>query len=171
MFCNISSLYSLRCVTWPGGLWLKRHPEKSVCRRCPLWATVAPRVRVKHSGHLEQKPLSVDFCSFQHMFTAMVIDSVCPVPAGPESVRRMTCGQGTGLCISTPQQSEETQSTNVPSVRESAFWSRFCCVNALLLICINVFLYAYFAWVENHISHPASPNPAELSPANVSSMN
>ncbi|XP_055767947.1 sodium/mannose cotransporter SLC5A10-like isoform X2 [Salvelinus fontinalis] len=25
------------------------------------------------------------------------------------------------------------------------FWSRFCCVNAILLICVNIFLYAYFA--------------------------
>ncbi|XP_035035123.1 sodium/glucose cotransporter 5 isoform X3 [Hippoglossus stenolepis] len=33
----------------------------------------------------------------------------------------------------------------VPTLRESVFWSRFCCANALLLICINIFLYAYFA--------------------------
>uniref|UniRef100_A0A3Q1EDP5 Sodium/mannose cotransporter SLC5A10 n=1 Tax=Acanthochromis polyacanthus TaxID=80966 RepID=A0A3Q1EDP5_9TELE len=33
----------------------------------------------------------------------------------------------------------------VPSVRESVFWSRFCCINAILLVSINIFLYAYFA--------------------------
>uniref|UniRef100_A0AAY5EJW9 Sodium/mannose cotransporter SLC5A10 n=1 Tax=Electrophorus electricus TaxID=8005 RepID=A0AAY5EJW9_ELEEL len=25
------------------------------------------------------------------------------------------------------------------------FWSRFCCVNAIILICVNIFLYAYYA--------------------------
>uniref|UniRef100_A0A3Q3EH65 Sodium/mannose cotransporter SLC5A10 n=1 Tax=Labrus bergylta TaxID=56723 RepID=A0A3Q3EH65_9LABR len=30
-------------------------------------------------------------------------------------------------------------------LQKSVFWSRFCCVNALLLISINIFLYAYFA--------------------------
>uniref|UniRef100_A0A3B3SVA0 Sodium/mannose cotransporter SLC5A10 n=1 Tax=Paramormyrops kingsleyae TaxID=1676925 RepID=A0A3B3SVA0_9TELE len=25
------------------------------------------------------------------------------------------------------------------------FWSRFCCANAILLMCVNIFLYAYFA--------------------------
>uniref|UniRef100_A0A3P8N8M7 Sodium/mannose cotransporter SLC5A10 n=1 Tax=Astatotilapia calliptera TaxID=8154 RepID=A0A3P8N8M7_ASTCA len=33
----------------------------------------------------------------------------------------------------------------VPSIRESVLWSRFCCFNALLLVSINIFLYAYFA--------------------------
>ncbi|XP_028669626.2 sodium/glucose cotransporter 5 [Erpetoichthys calabaricus] len=28
---------------------------------------------------------------------------------------------------------------------ESPFWSRFCCINAIILMCINVFFYAYFA--------------------------
>ncbi|XP_053220162.1 sodium/glucose cotransporter 5 isoform X5 [Podarcis raffonei] len=28
---------------------------------------------------------------------------------------------------------------------ESRFWARICCANALLLICVNVFFYAYFA--------------------------
>ncbi|XP_029915381.1 sodium/glucose cotransporter 5 isoform X3 [Myripristis murdjan] len=40
---------------------------------------------------------------------------------------------------------KEAPSSRAPSVRESVFWSRFCCVNALLLVSINIFLYAYFA--------------------------
>uniref|UniRef100_A0A8K9VAB7 Sodium/mannose cotransporter SLC5A10 n=1 Tax=Oncorhynchus mykiss TaxID=8022 RepID=A0A8K9VAB7_ONCMY len=40
---------------------------------------------------------------------------------------------------------EEVPLPRIPSVRESVFWSRFCCVNAILLICVNIFLYAYFA--------------------------
>eukprot|EP00064_Thunnus_orientalis_P010578 superscaffoldBa00001448_g10604 len=55
------------------------------------------------------------------------------------------CGRGAGLCIAAMRRSEETPAPRVPSVRESVFWSRFCCVNALLLVSINIFLYAYFA--------------------------
>uniref|UniRef100_A0A3Q3RXX7 Sodium/mannose cotransporter SLC5A10 n=1 Tax=Mastacembelus armatus TaxID=205130 RepID=A0A3Q3RXX7_9TELE len=62
-----------------------------------------------------------------------------------EPPRRVTCGQAAGLCISAVRRSEETAAPRVPSVRESVFWSRFCCFNALLLISINIFLYAYFA--------------------------
>ncbi|TWW58866.1 Sodium/glucose cotransporter 5 [Takifugu flavidus] len=65
--------------------------------------------------------------------------------AGSEPPRRMRCGQGTGWCISALRRSEEASAPRVPSLRESVFWSRFCCVNALLLVSINIFLYAYFA--------------------------
>uniref|UniRef100_H2TPY9 Sodium/mannose cotransporter SLC5A10 n=1 Tax=Takifugu rubripes TaxID=31033 RepID=H2TPY9_TAKRU len=64
---------------------------------------------------------------------------------GSEPPRRMRCGQGTGWCISALRRSEEASAPRVPSLRESVFWSRFCCVNALLLVSINIFLYAYFA--------------------------
>ncbi|KAK6301355.1 hypothetical protein J4Q44_G00294530 [Coregonus suidteri] len=60
---------------------------------------------------------------------------------GSAPVRRTVCGRGTGLCSS----AEEVPLPRIPSVRESVFWSRFCCVNAILLICVNIFLYAYFA--------------------------
>uniref|UniRef100_A0AAQ5YCD1 Sodium/mannose cotransporter SLC5A10 n=1 Tax=Amphiprion ocellaris TaxID=80972 RepID=A0AAQ5YCD1_AMPOC len=62
-----------------------------------------------------------------------------------EPARRVMCGRGTGLCIAAVRQSEDSPSPRVPSVRESVFWSRFCCVNAILLVSINIFLYAYFA--------------------------
>uniref|UniRef100_A0A9J8BG33 Sodium/mannose cotransporter SLC5A10 n=2 Tax=Cyprinus carpio TaxID=7962 RepID=A0A9J8BG33_CYPCA len=29
--------------------------------------------------------------------------------------------------------------------RYNPFWSRFCCANAIILICVNIFLYAYYA--------------------------
>ncbi|XP_078120106.1 sodium/mannose cotransporter SLC5A10 [Sander vitreus] len=64
---------------------------------------------------------------------------------GPEPTRRVTCGRGTGLCISAARQSEETPTPRVQNVKESVFWSRFCCVNAILVVSINIFLYAYFA--------------------------
>ncbi|XP_007543692.2 sodium/glucose cotransporter 5-like isoform X2 [Poecilia formosa] len=62
---------------------------------------------------------------------------------GSEQARRAMCGQGAGLCLSAMRRSEQTP--RVPTIRESVFWSRFCCANALLLVCINIFLYAYFA--------------------------
>ncbi|XP_014834107.1 PREDICTED: sodium/glucose cotransporter 4-like isoform X1 [Poecilia mexicana] len=62
---------------------------------------------------------------------------------GSEQARRVMCGQGAGLCLSAMRRSEQTP--RVPTIRESVFWSRFCCANALLLVCINIFLYAYFA--------------------------
>uniref|UniRef100_A0A8C5A419 Sodium/mannose cotransporter SLC5A10 n=1 Tax=Gadus morhua TaxID=8049 RepID=A0A8C5A419_GADMO len=61
-----------------------------------------------------------------------------------KSVCRVTCGQGPSLCISS-QSSQPTPPPRVPSVRETVFWSRFCCANALLLVSINIFLFAYFA--------------------------
>ncbi|XP_035492241.1 sodium/glucose cotransporter 5 isoform X1 [Scophthalmus maximus] len=64
---------------------------------------------------------------------------------GSEPTLRSACGRGVGLCISTVRCSEEAPAPRVPTLRESVFWSRFCCANALLLISINIFLYAYFA--------------------------
>ncbi|MEE6497864.1 hypothetical protein FKM82_002898 [Ascaphus truei] len=31
------------------------------------------------------------------------------------------------------------------SIREDPFWARVCCVNAVILMCVNIFFYAYFA--------------------------
>lgn len=77
------------------------------------------------------------------------VRSVCVCVADSEPTRRVTtCGQRAGLCISAVRRSEETPAPRVPSIRESVLWSRFCCFNALLLVSINIFLYAYFAWGE-----------------------
>lgn len=72
--------------------------------------------------------------------------------ADTEPSQRVTCGRGTGLCMSTARRSEGTPAPRVLSVRENVFWSRFCCVNALLLVSVNIFLYAYFAWVDDSTS-------------------
>ncbi|XP_060945107.1 sodium/mannose cotransporter SLC5A10 isoform X2 [Limanda limanda] len=65
---------------------------------------------------------------------------------GSDPALRVTCGQRVqGLCISAVRRPEPAPAPRVPTLRESVFWSRFCCANALLLICINIFLYAYFA--------------------------
>lgn len=62
-----------------------------------------------------------------------------------DPARQGPCGQGPGLCLSVCTRSNPAPAPRVPSVRESVFWSRFCCANALLLVSINVFLYAYYA--------------------------
>ncbi|XP_072125147.1 sodium/mannose cotransporter SLC5A10-like [Mobula birostris] len=34
---------------------------------------------------------------------------------------------------------------NLTDVHENPFWSRVCCINAVILVSVNIFLYAYFA--------------------------
>ncbi|XP_060116670.1 sodium/mannose cotransporter SLC5A10 [Heteronotia binoei] len=45
-----------------------------------------------------------------------------------------------GVC-SSPGLNSEISGAHTPS----PFWARVCCINALLLLCVNVFFYAYFA--------------------------
>uniref|UniRef100_H2LY53 Sodium/mannose cotransporter SLC5A10 n=1 Tax=Oryzias latipes TaxID=8090 RepID=H2LY53_ORYLA len=47
--------------------------------------------------------------------------------------------------LTPPPSHEQTPAPRVPSLRESPFWSRFCCINAVVLVTINIYLYAYFA--------------------------
>ncbi|KAJ0050565.1 hypothetical protein NL108_004840 [Boleophthalmus pectinirostris] len=56
---------------------------------------------------------------------------------------RGPCGLGPTSCMG--RGSEQAPAPRVPSVKESVFWSRFCCANAILLVSVNIFLYAYFA--------------------------
>lgn len=79
-----------------------------------------------------------------HLLLSLSVDT--------EPSQRVTCGRGTGLCMSTVRRSEGSPPPRVLSVRENVFWSRFCCVNALLLVSVNIFLYAYFAWVDDSTS-------------------
>ncbi|CAL1601233.1 unnamed protein product [Knipowitschia caucasica] len=63
-----------------------------------------------------------------------------------DPVRRGACVQVPALCMALGRGlSSSTPPPRVPSVRESVFWSRFCCANAILLVSINIFLYGYFA--------------------------
>ncbi|XP_043567163.1 sodium/glucose cotransporter 5 [Chiloscyllium plagiosum] len=47
--------------------------------------------------------------------------------------------------------STKTSRDNMPvqcdltDIHENPFWSRVCCINAIILMCVNIFLYAYFA--------------------------
>uniref|UniRef100_A0A8C1UFW3 Sodium/mannose cotransporter SLC5A10 n=1 Tax=Cyprinus carpio TaxID=7962 RepID=A0A8C1UFW3_CYPCA len=65
---------------------------------------------------------------------------------GCESVRRSKCVRTAGFC--SPRPGRFATGTPPPithSTREDPFWSRFCCVNAIILMCVNIFLYAYYA--------------------------
>ncbi|XP_016105279.1 sodium/glucose cotransporter 5 [Sinocyclocheilus grahami] len=65
---------------------------------------------------------------------------------GCESVCRGKCVRTTGFCSPRPGRfATGTPPPIIHSTREDPFWSRFCCVNAIILMCINIFLYAYYA--------------------------
>ncbi|KAL6481251.1 hypothetical protein MHYP_G00093310 [Metynnis hypsauchen] len=65
---------------------------------------------------------------------------------GCESVRRGKCVRAPGFCSPRPNRSApETPPPVIHGTREDPFWSRFCCVNAIILMCVNIFLYAYYA--------------------------
>ncbi|CAM4502525.1 unnamed protein product [Leuciscus chuanchicus] len=65
---------------------------------------------------------------------------------GCETVRRGKCVRTAGFCSPRPGRIVSGNSSPViHSIREDPFWSRFCCVNAIILVCINIFLYAYYA--------------------------
>uniref|UniRef100_A0A3B4BYA0 Sodium/mannose cotransporter SLC5A10 n=1 Tax=Pygocentrus nattereri TaxID=42514 RepID=A0A3B4BYA0_PYGNA len=65
---------------------------------------------------------------------------------GCESVRRGKCVRAPGFCSPRPSRSSPgTPPAVIHSIREDPFWSRFCCVNAIILMCVNIFLYAYYA--------------------------
>ncbi|XP_032896396.1 sodium/glucose cotransporter 5 [Amblyraja radiata] len=52
----------------------------------------------------------------------------------------------TDLCCSTKTEGDcGNQQRNNTDIHESPFWSRVCCINAIILVSVNIFLYAYFA--------------------------
>ncbi|KAG5277604.1 hypothetical protein AALO_G00089320 [Alosa alosa] len=66
--------------------------------------------------------------------------------ASGASVRRGRCVRASGFCSPHPARAAAgTTIPTIPSIREEPFWKRFCCVNAIILMCVNIFLYAYYA--------------------------
>ncbi|XP_064178673.1 sodium/mannose cotransporter SLC5A10 [Anguilla rostrata] len=64
---------------------------------------------------------------------------------GAEPQRRRKYIRGAAFCSSRANGPTSPPLNTVQSTRENPFWSRFCCVNAIILMCVNIFLYAYFA--------------------------
>ncbi|XP_036380414.1 sodium/glucose cotransporter 5 isoform X2 [Megalops cyprinoides] len=64
----------------------------------------------------------------------VVVISLLTTPPLEEQVRNLTWWT----------LSQENVDREIP-LQKNPFWSRFCCVNAIILMCINIFFYAYFA--------------------------
>ncbi|XP_063791007.1 sodium/mannose cotransporter SLC5A10 [Pseudophryne corroboree] len=59
------------------------------------------------------------------------------------AVRSRTCSS---VFCSQPKEAAETPNPlQQQSIQEDPFWARVCCINAIILICVNIFFYAYFA--------------------------
>ncbi|XP_069840312.1 sodium/mannose cotransporter SLC5A10 isoform X1 [Dendropsophus ebraccatus] len=59
------------------------------------------------------------------------------------SPRSRTCSSM--LCKSPSVPVESPNPIQQRSIKEDPFWARVCCVNAIILMCVNIFFYAYFA--------------------------
>ncbi|KAJ8284070.1 hypothetical protein COCON_G00029200, partial [Conger conger] len=64
---------------------------------------------------------------------------------GADSQRRRKYIRSATFCSSRANSPMTPALNATHSTREDPFWSRFCCVNAIILMCVNIFLYAYFA--------------------------
>ncbi|XP_071976010.1 sodium/mannose cotransporter SLC5A10 isoform X3 [Engystomops pustulosus] len=49
------------------------------------------------------------------------------------------------LCKPPTEPVESPNPIQQRSIREDPFWARVCCINAIILMCVNIFFYAYFA--------------------------
>ncbi|KAL2086429.1 hypothetical protein ACEWY4_017488 [Coilia grayii] len=66
------------------------------------------------------------------------------------SLRRSRCVRASGFCSPHPSRAAAaaaagTTLPTIPSIREEPFWKNFCCANAIILMSVNIFLYAYYA--------------------------
>ncbi|XP_073492495.1 sodium/mannose cotransporter SLC5A10 isoform X1 [Aquarana catesbeiana] len=49
------------------------------------------------------------------------------------------------LCSPPKDTVDSPSSAQQRSIKEDPFWARVCCINAIVLMCVNIFFYAYFA--------------------------
>ncbi|GCB68064.1 hypothetical protein scyTo_0008169, partial [Scyliorhinus torazame] len=49
------------------------------------------------------------------------------------------------FCSTKTSRDNRPAQSNHADIYENPFWSRVCCINAIILMCVNIFLYAYFA--------------------------
>ncbi|KAL8175312.1 UNVERIFIED_CONTAM: hypothetical protein K2H54_019403 [Gekko kuhli] len=102
--------------------WLTRPPAKSQIENMTWW-TLRPE------RHLSSPPLSLPENS----------------PSGTAKEESLE-GQTQNGTYSPPAVKSEIPTAEAPGDRvPSPFWARVCCLNAILLMCVNVFFYAYFA--------------------------
>uniref|UniRef100_A0A3B5AII8 Sodium/mannose cotransporter SLC5A10 n=1 Tax=Stegastes partitus TaxID=144197 RepID=A0A3B5AII8_9TELE len=107
-----------------------------VCRMVLEFAFPPPRC-----GIVDSAPMVLRGVHYLHFaillcgLTAIVVAVVSLVT--PPPTHEQVCNLTWWTITEEPQR-------EIP-LQKSVFWSRFCCVNAILLVSINIFLYAYFA--------------------------
>lgn len=118
-------------------------------RNMPFNSTIKPIIHT--NSHFRNCPILILRCSFKNLmysswyFSKFHIQYFC-FDIGCESVRRGKCVRTAGFCSPRPGRfAAGTPPPMIHSTREDPFWSRFCCVNAIILMCVNIFLYAYYA--------------------------
>uniref|UniRef100_A0A7N6A4W4 Sodium/mannose cotransporter SLC5A10 n=1 Tax=Anabas testudineus TaxID=64144 RepID=A0A7N6A4W4_ANATE len=112
-----------------------------VCRMVLEFGFAPPRCGVVDSAPAVLRGVHyLHFAILLCGLTAIVVTivSLLTPPPSQEQVHNLT------WWTITEEPQREIPLQKVSSVK-SVFWSRFCCFNALLLISINIFLYAYFA--------------------------
>uniref|UniRef100_A0A8K9V082 Sodium/mannose cotransporter SLC5A10 n=1 Tax=Oncorhynchus mykiss TaxID=8022 RepID=A0A8K9V082_ONCMY len=114
-----------------------------VCRMVLEFAFPPPRCGIQDDApsvlrSVHYLHFAIILC-FLSAAVVMVISLLTPPPT-EEQVRNLT------WWTLTQEEEGEIPLQKVSSIsHRDVFWSRFCCVNAILLICVNIFLYAYFA--------------------------
>ncbi|NP_001279596.1 sodium/glucose cotransporter 5 [Callorhinchus milii] len=64
---------------------------------------------------------------------------------GPEQPVQQKWSWTNLFCSTKPNRENRGNQRALPDIYENPFWARVCCINAIILMCINVFFYAYFA--------------------------
>ncbi|XP_006024115.1 sodium/glucose cotransporter 5 isoform X3 [Alligator sinensis] len=119
---------------------------------CALTAVVVVGVSLLTDPPMESQVQNLTWWTLSQRRPA---PSPAKVLAGNGSLRRGKEGSQEGSpwscpctdCMSWPRgvTAEGPPATALRDTTETPFWSSICCINAILLMCINVFFYAYFA--------------------------
>ncbi|XP_067859535.1 sodium/mannose cotransporter SLC5A10 [Heptranchias perlo] len=64
---------------------------------------------------------------------------------GPEQMTQQKWSWTNLFCSTKSNRDNRPVQCNVADIYENPFWARVCCINAIILMCVNIFLYAYFA--------------------------
>lgn len=88
------------------------------------------------------------------MLRASVSAGLCHLPQGgwspwlsvPNTHRRSAPGSCSAtLSRHQPSKAKGPQAVALKDTTEPPFWARVCGINAVVLMCVNIFCYAYFA--------------------------
>lgn len=111
---------------------------------------------VSGRGHIFSVPHSLPVMGIRTAWIpcASVSPGLCHLPGCGRSPRLPvphTCHLSVpGSCPATPGSQQPSKPERPPVVAlgdptEPPFWARVCAINAVILMCVNIFCYAYFA--------------------------